>query len=218
MFDVEGYDSIRFDAIGTLPVDENGWIRMDKNCTPGKTIPCGNACRTPSNCKSKGSARVSEKGKDLRKNYANQIREQRGLKSIADVNSTRQMESAVFGKPLPKSNRGRGPQAMARKRSEAAQKAATTRATNQKKALTSTKRFGQATTAEASLVDNFMASQAKKKARSASAQKAAATRATRRSEKAINATLDQLSPEEYAELERSMGGGSPRRSRRKKTA
>lgn len=33
--------------------------RMDANCTPGKTIPCGKACRKPENCKQKSDAPAS---------------------------------------------------------------------------------------------------------------------------------------------------------------
>lgn len=95
MYDLEGYVTVRFDALDMeLPVSEDWFIRFDRNCTPGKTIPCGNACRTPANCKSRGKARVSEKGKELRQSYADQIRAKRGLASRSEVNSAKRKSKA----------------------------------------------------------------------------------------------------------------------------
>lgn len=181
---IEGY--VRFDTLGELPYDDMGYIRFDRNCTPGKTIPCGNACRTPANCKAKNKAgkgnkaRVSEKGAELRQAFADKIRESRGMGSREMSNLASAYERQVYKKTPKKETLGMGPLAKSRaeskSRSAAAQKAAETRKAKKRAAEISTKRFGQATESEASLVDNFMATQAKKKARSASAQKAAETR------------------------------------------
>lgn len=60
-----------------LVVDTYGFIRFDakagtKNCTPGRTVPCGNVCRQPRNCaKGKGIAeRKARIGEDHLKEFA----------------------------------------------------------------------------------------------------------------------------------------------------
>lgn len=113
--------------------DDYGFIRFDaKNCTPGKTIPCGNACRTPANCKSKGKARVSEKGKELRQAFADKIRQKRGMLDRETSNMASTYEREVLKRKPKKETLGMGPLAKARTeakaRSASSKKAAATRA------------------------------------------------------------------------------------------
>lgn len=79
--DANGY--MRLDSGDSLLVDENGFIRVDatagkKNCTPGKTVPCGNVCRTPANCKKSSTRdRIQTIGKENLKEFAEARRKEK---------------------------------------------------------------------------------------------------------------------------------------------
>lgn len=85
-------------------VDDLGYIRMDAqagkfNCTPGRTIPCGDVCRTPVNCKK----HLQQNPPALPQNPKLIPKKTLKEKLLGKVASAKQkVVEAVKGKPKPK--------------------------------------------------------------------------------------------------------------------
>lgn len=114
-----------------LVVDDLGFVRFDatagqKQCTPGKTVPCGNVCRAPQNCKKgknvAGSAtrmgkgantsnRVAAIGKENLQEFAAAQRAKKGMKPkpspVAKKATTANRDEEIFNRSFELENRGK---------------------------------------------------------------------------------------------------------------